>query len=101
MVCAGILRLSLLDSMDHSALSWARALTLGAMGVLGYCFCGSTYLAGEATQSRLAIAGLAAGHGNRCPVTLRDLFRGWKILAQTLWFRRLFHTGVGTLAGDN
>ena len=22
-------------------------------------------------------------------------------MAQTLWFRRLFHTGVGTLAGDN
>src|SRR5271165_3236116 len=98
MVCAGDLRLSYIYSLDHSAFSRTGALTRCALGFLDCRFCTSTDLGGGAAQSRLAIAQLAADPGNRYPVPLRDIFRGWKILAQTLWVQRLLYTMGGTLA---
>ena len=68
------------------------------MGFLDCRFRISTHLAGGAAQSRLAIAQLAADPGNRCPVPLRDIFRGRKILAQTLRVQHLLYTILGTLA---
>src|ERR1700732_764520 len=98
MVCAGDLRLSSIYSLDHSAFPRTRVLTRRAMGFLRCCFRPSTHLAGGAAQSRLASAQLAADPGNRYPVPLRDIFRGRKILAQTLWIQRLLYTIVDTLA---
>src|ERR1700736_780320 len=98
MVCAGDLRLSYIYALDHSAFPRTRALTRRAMGFLDCRFRTSTDLAGGATESRLAIAQLAADPGNRYPVPLRDIFRGRKVLAQTLWVQRLLYTIGGTLA---
>ena len=98
MVCAGDLRLSYIYALDHSAFPRTRALTRRAMGFLDCRFRTSTDLAGGATESRLANAELAADPGNRYPVPLRDIFRGRKILAQTLWIQRLLYTIVDTLA---
>ena len=98
MVCAGDLRLSYIYSLDHSAFHRTSALTRRAMGFLDCRFCTSTDLAGGAAESRLAIAQLAADPGNCYIVPLRDIFRGRKILAQTLWVQRLLYTIGGTLA---
>src|SRR5271166_4329141 len=98
MVCAGDLRLSYIYSLDHSAFARTRALTRRALGFLDCRFRISTDLAGGAAQSRLAIAQLAADPRNRYPVPLRDIFRGRKILAQTLWVQPLLYTMGGTLA---
>ena len=68
------------------------------MGFLDCLFDISAHLVGRAAQSRLATADLAAGTGSRYLIPLRDLFRGRKIVAQTLCIRHLLHLNDPSVA---
>jgi len=92
------LRLSTFYSLDRSAPDWTRALIRRGMGFLDCLFGISTHLAGRAAQSRLATDHLAADTGNRLTITLRDLFRGRKIVAQTLCIQHLLHLNDASVA---
>src|SRR4029077_18001246 len=96
--CAGYLPLSFFFSLDHSSSDRARNLVTRTMGLLDCRFRIFTYLADRTAQPRLEIDFLAADTGDCHAITLRDLFHGREIVAQTLCLQHLLHLNDGSLA---